>query len=81
MIGCTGNSDKASNDSEIRIGQFGSLTGAEATFGQSTDKGIRLAIDAVNAAGGVKGKKIKLNQLVNISLKLIHMKVLTKNLW
>ncbi|HAG90240.1 MAG TPA: ethanolamine utilization protein EutJ [Bdellovibrionales bacterium] len=60
MIGCTGNSDKASNDSEIRIGQFGSLTGAEATFGQSTDKGIRLAIDAVNAAGGVKGKKIKL---------------------
>ena len=45
---------------EIRIGQFGSMTGGEATFGQSTDKGIRLAIDAKNAAGGIKGKKIVL---------------------
>ncbi|MBX3020295.1 MAG: ABC transporter substrate-binding protein [Bdellovibrionales bacterium] len=45
---------------EIRIGQFGSMTGGEATFGQSTDKGVRLAIDTKNAAGGIKGKKIKL---------------------
>jgi branched-chain amino acid transport system substrate-binding protein len=45
---------------EIRIGQFGSMTGGEATFGQSTDKGVRLAIDAKNAAGGIKGKKIVL---------------------
>lgn len=45
---------------EIRIGQFGSMTGGEATFGQSTDKGIRLAIDARNSAGGIKGKKIVL---------------------
>jgi branched-chain amino acid transport system substrate-binding protein len=36
------------------------MTGGEATFGLSTDKGIRLAIDAKNAAGGIKGKKIVL---------------------
>ncbi len=47
-------------DSEIRIGQFGSMTGGEATFGISTDKGVRLAIDARNAAGGIKGRMIKL---------------------
>jgi branched-chain amino acid transport system substrate-binding protein len=36
------------------------MTGSEATFGQSTDKGILLAIEEVNAAGGVNGKKIRL---------------------
>lgn len=45
---------------EIVIGHFGSMTGSEATFGQSTDEGIRLAIDETNANGGIKGKKIKL---------------------
>ncbi len=48
------------NTNEIMIGQYGSMTGAEATFGQATDEGIRLATDEVNAAGGIKGKKIKL---------------------
>jgi branched-chain amino acid transport system substrate-binding protein len=50
----------AANATEIRIGQYGSMTGGEATFGQSTDKGVRLAIDAKNAAGGIKGKKLVL---------------------
>lgn len=45
---------------EIVIGHFGSMTGDDATFGQSTDEGIRLAIDEVNAAGGIKGKQVKL---------------------
>lgn len=61
-LACTKNSSNsgAQNSNEIRIGQFGSMTGGEATFGQSTDKGVRLAIDAKNAAGGIKGKKIVL---------------------
>ncbi len=64
-LGCTKNSTSPSgstsaNDNVIRIGQFGSMTGGEATFGQSTDKGIRLALDAKNATGGIKGKKIVL---------------------
>lgn len=45
---------------EILVGHYGSMTGPTATFGISTDNGIKLAIDEVNAKGGVKGKKIKL---------------------
>lgn len=41
----------------ILIGEFGSLTGSEATFGQSTHNGIMLAIDEANTAGGLNGKK------------------------
>lgn len=42
----------------ILIGEVGSLTGSEATFGISTRNGIDLALQQENAAGGVKGKKI-----------------------
>lgn len=45
---------------EIVIGEFASLTGGAASFGQSSHKGTALAIDEINAAGGVLGKKIKL---------------------
>ncbi len=55
------------NTNEILIGHFASLTGTEATFGQSTEKGIRLAVDEINAAGGIKGKKIKLITMDNRS--------------
>lgn len=44
---------------EILVGEYGSLTGTTATFGQSTHNGIMMALDEVNAAGGVKGRKIK----------------------
>lgn len=44
----------------IKIGHYGSMTGSEATFGQSTDRGIRMAIEEVNAKGGVKGRKLEL---------------------
>src|SRR5262245_19745748 len=45
---------------EILIGEFASLTGKEATFGQSSHEGTLLAVEELNAAGGVLGKKIKL---------------------
>lgn len=44
----------------IAIGEFASLTGKEATFGQSSNKGIILHIEELNAAGGALGKKIDL---------------------
>ncbi|MBS0195261.1 MAG: ABC transporter substrate-binding protein [Planctomycetes bacterium] len=44
----------------IKVGHFASLTGAEATFGQSTDKGIRLAVKEINAAGGINGRPVEL---------------------
>jgi len=42
----------------ILIGEVGSLTGAQATFGISTRNGIEMALSEVNARGGVKGKKV-----------------------
>ena len=47
----------------ILIGHVGSMTGAEATFGDSTDKGIKLAIEEQNKKGGVKGKQLALKTL------------------
>jgi branched-chain amino acid transport system substrate-binding protein len=44
---------------EIVIGEYGSLTGAEATFGVSTHNGIMLALDEINGAGGVNGRKMR----------------------
>lgn len=44
----------------IVVGHYGSMTGSEATFGQSTDRGVRLAIKQRNAKAGVKGRMIEL---------------------
>ena len=49
----------------IKIGEVGSMTGSEATFGVSTHEGIQLAIKEQNAKGGIKGKKIELISLDN----------------
>lgn len=42
----------------ILIGEVGSLTGGQATFGISTRNGIDLAVKEENAKGGVNGKKL-----------------------
>ncbi|HEX2062325.1 MAG TPA: ABC transporter substrate-binding protein [Thermoanaerobaculia bacterium] len=47
-------------EGEIVVGEYGSLTGGQATFGQSTHNGIMLAVDEINAAGGVDGRKIRI---------------------
>lgn len=44
----------------IRIGEYASLTGKEAAFGQSSHRGTVLAIEQANAAGGVLGQAIEL---------------------
>lgn len=49
----------AATEGEIVIGEYSSLTGSEETFGQSTHDGIMLAIDEVNAGGGVDGRRIR----------------------
>lgn len=47
-------------DNVIKIGQFASLTGSEATFGISSDNGIKLAVEEINSSGGILGKQIQL---------------------
>jgi branched-chain amino acid transport system substrate-binding protein len=50
----------AKTPDEIKLGGVGPVTGEAATFGDSTKKGLQLAVDEWNAKGGVLGKQIKL---------------------
>ncbi len=44
----------------IRIGEYASITGKEASLGQSSHNGTLMAIDDLNAAGGVLGRPLLL---------------------
>ncbi len=44
----------------IKVGEFASLTGKEAAFGQSSHKGTLLAIEQLNATGGALGRQFEL---------------------
>lgn len=67
ITSCKKKEDAAAKEANgvIRIGEVGSMTGSEATFGISTHRGIELAIKQLNAKGGVKGKKLELISLDN----------------
>jgi len=43
----------------VRVGQFASLTGKEASFGVAGHKGIVLAVEELNARGGVLGRPVE----------------------
>jgi branched-chain amino acid transport system substrate-binding protein len=45
---------------EIKIGVTLPLTGYAASYGEDARRGAELAVDQANAAGGIKGEKIKL---------------------
>jgi len=59
LLGLTGCGGGGGGDT-ILVGEFASLTGKEATFGTSSHEGTQLAIEELNAAGGVLGKKFEL---------------------
>ena len=63
----SGSGGPAPSTGAILVGHFASLTGSEATFGVSTDRGVRLALEERNAAGGVKGRQIELKTLDDAS--------------
>jgi len=50
----------AADSEPIRIGEYQSLTGASASFGISSTNGSKLALEEINANGGVLGRKIEL---------------------
>ncbi len=60
FAGCNKPPSDTDTSGVIKVGEYASLTGSEATFGQSSHQGTALAIDDINAAGGVLGKKIQL---------------------
>ena len=44
----------------VRIGFFMSITGRDASFGEASLGGARVAVDEINAAGGVLGRPVEL---------------------
>lgn len=58
--GCSKKSGEGAVGGEIVIGQYGSLSGENGAFGTSSANGVTLAVDEINAAGGVLGKRIKI---------------------
>ena len=57
VLAC-GGSERPAN--AIVVGHVASMTGDTATFGRSADQGMRMAIEKINADGGVLGKPIAL---------------------
>lgn len=57
VSGCGGDSKKSDT---IRIGVVSEVTGNNATYGNSINNGIKLAVDQLNEKGGLLGKKIEL---------------------
>ena len=58
--GCKKSQNTASATGDIVIGEFASMTGGTASFGQASHRGLVLAIEQANESGGVLGRKIAL---------------------
>ena len=54
------NHKKEENKNPIKIGATTSLTGVAADFGDMSKKAMELAVDEINAKGGIDGRKVEL---------------------
>ena len=64
MTACGGEKTPTPNQHEtetIRIGGIGPLSGGYANYGFSVKNGAQLAVDEINAAGGINGKQVELS--------------------
>ena len=59
MTSC-GKTNYAENNTTYKIGVFGPLTGGYAIYGQATKNGAQLAVDEINANGGLNGVEFEL---------------------
>ena len=59
--GDAGNNGGDSDVETIKLGGVGPLTGGYANYGLSVQHGAQLAVDEINAAGGVSGKPLELS--------------------
>lgn len=57
---CGGDSDSGDSDEPIKIGIAADLTGAFTLYGNSMLRSAQIAVDELNAAGGVLGRQIEL---------------------
>ena len=61
LLAACGSDTAGTNGKELIIGASGPLTGNTASYGQAVQKGAQLAVDEINAAGGVNGITLKLD--------------------
>jgi branched-chain amino acid transport system substrate-binding protein len=54
-----GNGVAGDDTGPIKVGIYGDLSGQTSSFGQSTKNGALMAIDEINAAGGINGRKVE----------------------
>ncbi|NLK20825.1 MAG: ABC transporter substrate-binding protein [Epulopiscium sp.] len=59
LVGCGNQGGKSADSDEIKIGGIAPLTGNVAVYGVAADRGAKLAIEEINAAGGILNKQIK----------------------
>ncbi len=59
LTGCKGGAGREESNT-LRIGVITSLTGSNAAFGQAHKNGYTIALNELNAKGGVLGKKVEL---------------------
>jgi len=64
-LGCSGG-----KSSTIKIGHEVALTGPNATWGQAESNALKMAVDKINAGGGVLGKKLQVIAYDNRADKL-----------
>ena len=57
--GSKGTGSSSSDGKTLKIGSSGPLTGDAAAYGIAVKNGIQLAVDEINAAGGVNGMKLE----------------------
>ena len=65
--GCGGGEKKKEAANDIKVGSCFELTGNVANYGKATNMGVKMAIDEVNAKGGINGKKITILEADNKS--------------
>lgn len=58
---CSGDKKPINDANVLKIGFSGPLTGDYAQYGNGVKNGAQLAIDEINAAGGINGMKLELN--------------------
>lgn len=59
--GGSGDSADGAGTETIKLGVVGPLTGGYANYGLSVQHGAQLAVDEINAAGGINGKQLELS--------------------
>ena len=60
LVGCGGETGYTANNTEYVIGVSGPLTGAAAVYGVAVQNSAQMAVDEINAAGGLDGVNFKL---------------------